>query len=349
MKLLLVLPLLVCPILPAFAQEPLRIGLSLPLSGPYKLLGEQARAGADAALNALAGTRVIALTVVDDKCTTEGAKAAAAGLAAAKVEAVAGLLCTPAVIETQKILPGTPIITTGVRTDALTRDTTPQNALVFRLAPTTLQETEAVSKLLIPLWRGKKFAIVDDGTLRTRELSETLRLAAEAEGLKPAFVDAFKPGLEDQFGLIDRLRKAGVTHVFVGGDREDIAILAQNAESKKYKLTIAGSDMLATAPLDHEMPNGVLTIAVPQAITRQIASDAGTIPEGYFLPAYAAVEILVQASSDVKNGKLLSQAIPANSWNTVLGNIKFAPNGDLSTNPYALLVSKAGNFEIFQQ
>jgi branched-chain amino acid transport system substrate-binding protein len=349
MKLLPALLLSVCLTLPAFAQEPLRVGLSLPLSGPYKLLGEQAQAGAEAAVKALSGTRQIALTIVDDRCTNEGGKAAAAKLSAAKVEAVTGFLCTAPLNETRSALEGVTLITAGVRTDAVTKKSTPEAGSVFRLAPTSLQETEAVSKLLIPLWRGKKFAIVDDGTLRARELSETLRLAAETEGLKPAFADAFKPGLEDQTALLGRLRKAGVTHVFMGGDREDIAILAQNAASKEYKLLIAGSETLNAAPVDQALPDGVLMIGVPPADASQISSDSKIVAEGYFLPTYAAIELIAQASSETSASETLAQAISSVAHETLLGKIKFAPNGDLLDNPYKLLISKAGNFEIYQQ
>jgi branched-chain amino acid transport system substrate-binding protein len=349
MKLVPVLTVFVGLSLPAFAQEPLRIGLSVPLSGPYKLLGEQARAGAEAAVTALATSRTIELTVVDDKCTAEGGKAAVTQFSNAKVEAVAGFLCTATLIETRNALPRLPMITASVRTDAVTKTGPTQTGSVFRLGPTTQQETEAISKLLIPLWRGKKFAIVDDGTLRARELSETLRLAAEAEGLKPAFADAFKPGLEDQSALLGRLTKSGVTHLFMGADREDIAILAQNAAAKNYKLTIAASETLNAAPLDHALPDGVLMVGVPPVSAGQVAPEAETVPEGYFQPAYAAIEILAGSASGVPEGKTLSQAILDTSHETVMGDIKFAPNGDLLDNPYALLVSKAGNFEIYQQ
>lgn len=349
MKLLPALPVFVCLAVPALGQEPLRIGLSVPLTGPYKTLGEQARAGADAAVKAMSGTHAITLIIVDDKCTAEGGRAAAADFSAAKVEAIAGFLCTSSLIEIRDALAGIPLLTAAVRTDAVTKKSAARTSDVFRLAPTSLQELEAVTKLLIPLWRSHRFAIVDDGTLRARELSETLRLAAEAEGLKPVLVDAFKPGLEDQSALLGRLKKAGATHVFVGGDREDIAILAQNTASEGYKLAIAASETLNSAPIDQELPDGVLMIGVPPpADASQITTGTDMIAEGYFLPTYAAIEIIARASDKGSSNETLSQAISATSHKTVLGDIKFAPNGDLSDNPYTLMISKAGNFEVYQ-
>ena len=75
------------------------------------------------------------------------------------------------------------------------------------------------------------FAIIDDGTIYGRELAESFALAAEQAGLKPVFVDTFRPQLDNQIGLVGRLSKAGATHVFAGGDRDDIAIMGRDAGS----------------------------------------------------------------------------------------------------------------------
>ncbi len=342
---------------PGWAQEPLRIGLSVPLSGPYKMLGEQARAGAQAAVAALAATRAVELVVVDDACTAEGGKAGAGQFTETRVDAVAGFLCTAPLIAAASAVGGSgvPLVTVSARADAVTKTSGTETASVFRMAPSSTQELDAVSKLLLPLWRGKKFAIVDDGTLRSRELAESLRITAEEAGLKPALIDTLRPGQEDQFALISRLKKAGVTHAFAGGDREDISIIAQNAADKGYRLTIAGSDVLNAAPLDHALPDGVLMIGVPPADGRQqahnavkTASASKIVPEGYFLPAYAAIEVIVSASEVAASGKPLNQAIQETAHQTVIGPVRFALNGDLMDNPYAVLVSKAGSFEIYE-
>ncbi len=42
-------------------------------------------------------------------------------------------------------------------------------------------------------------------------------------------VDTYRPQLENQIGLAGRLRRAGADAVFVGGERDDAAILARDA------------------------------------------------------------------------------------------------------------------------
>ena len=84
-------------------------------------------------------------------------------------------------------------------------------------------------------------------------------------GLKPVFVDTFRPALDNQLALVNRLKKSGATHVFVGGDRSDIAILARDAAARKVPLTIAGGETLSAAPDDVPLADNVLMIGVPEA------------------------------------------------------------------------------------
>jgi branched-chain amino acid transport system substrate-binding protein len=316
----------------AFGAEPLTIGISAPLSGPFAILGRQIADGAAAAQAAL-GTDRIRLIVADDRCEADGGKEAADILAAAKVRAVIGYLCTPAL---QNALPvfragKIPVMTLGVRPVKVLEDAQKNGDALFRLGPDSGEEADALADLLLPLWRGENFAIIDDGTIHARELAESLRLAAEARGLKPVFVDTFRPALDNQLALVNRLKKSGATHVFVGGDRGDIAILARDAAAREVPLTIAGGETLSAAPDDVPLAENVLMIGIPQP------ADFKTPGEGYFASAYAAVEILVSAGA-------ASEAIASRTHQTVLGDVSFEKNGGQSGNPYRLLVSKSGGF-----
>jgi branched-chain amino acid transport system substrate-binding protein len=313
----------------AISAEPLTIGVSAPLSGPFAILGRQVTNGAQAAQAALGGEDKIRLVFADDRCEADGGKEAAAELAAAKVGAVIGYLCTPAL---QSALPPLreakiPVILLGVRPAKVLEDAKRNGDALFRLGPDSGAEAEALAELLLPRWRGENFAIIDDGTIHARELAESLRIAAEARGLKPVFFDTFRPALDNQLALVNRLKKSGATHVFVGGDRSDIAILARDAAARGVALTIAGGETLYAAPDDVPLADNVLMIGVPQ--------PAKT--EGYFSSAFAAVEILAGTGAR-------ADVIGSGTHETVLGSVSFEANGGQSGNPYRLLVSKSGVF-----
>lgn len=340
------------------AQETVRIGISAPLTGPYAVLGRQIIDGANAARLSLPGGDSVELIIEDDQCTADGAKIAARNLVGQRVRSVLGYLCASALTAA---LPAfrdrdLPVLTLGARTPGVTQAARKNGDPLFRIAPDSGQEAAAIAQLILPLWRDKNFAIIDDGTIHARELAESLRLAAEAQNLKPVLADTYRPALENQFALLTRLKKAGATHVFVGGDRDDAAILARDAQIKDYALTIAGGENFAAAPGDVPMADGVLMVAVPEIpdLVAARAALGGADPrnglaEGYFLPAFAAVEVIVKSLRGMGGGTAASGALPQvirkTPHKTVLGALRFNDNGELLDNPYRLFTARGGVFE----
>lgn len=316
------------------------IGLAVPLSGPSAILGEQMRAGAVTAVE-MGKDAGVSLDLADDRCTAEGGAKAAQEFVAAGVKIVVGFVCTESIEAALPILSAEniPVITVGVRTDSLTDRRVKTGWKVVRLGPRADAEREAAASILTRLWEAELFAIIDDGTIYGRELSESFRLSAEQAGLKPVFVDTFRPQLDNQIGLIGRLRKAGATHVFAGGDREDIAIIARDAAALNTGIVVAGGETLRAAPGNVPLPAGTLMIALPEwseladpAITKAFV-DRGIHPEGYVLPAFAAIEIASAVLADTE-AKPLADHLYGQEFSTVLGQVSFDDKGDLSENPY---------------
>jgi len=326
---------------PAVAQS---IGIVAPLSEAVASLGEQLRTGAEVAA-AERGVAAARLHVADDRCTAEGGEAAAREMVGAGVSIVVGFLCTEAIEAALPIFKQAqvPVITPGVRTDSLTDRRDRTGWPIYRMAPRADGERDAVSEILIARWRNELFAIVDDGTIYGRELVESFRLAAETAGLKPVFVDTYRPQMDNQVGLVARLRRAGATHVLVGGDRADVAIMGRDAAELGYELTIAAGENLRAAPGDVPLAVDTLMVALPEPaeIAAPAALDAFTrreiVPEGYMLPAYAALEIAADALMRAQTeGTGIATALSAGSFDTAIGTIRFDNKGDLAQSPYRL-------------
>jgi branched-chain amino acid transport system substrate-binding protein len=323
--------------------ETLLIGIAAPLSGPSAILGKQIEAGAGLAAEANGAQ----LKVVDDVCTADGGAAAAREFVAAKVSVVVGFLCTEAIEAALPILKDASIavITVGVRTESLTDRRAKTGWPVFRLGPRGDDERNAVASILTRQWQNELFAIVDDGTIYGREIAETFRAAAEQAALKPVFVDTFRPQLDNQIGLIGRLRKAGATHVFAGGDGSDVAIMGRDAGQLEAGITFAGGETLRTQPGDVPYAQGALMIAPPEwvdvADPKVLESFAAqkVEPDGYTLPAYAAVEIAKAASALAESsGKPMADALTAQDFSTAIGPIRFDGKGDLTENLYRVFL-----------
>jgi branched-chain amino acid transport system substrate-binding protein len=293
------------------------------------------------------------LDIMDDACSAEGGANAARHLVAEKVGLVVGFLCGEAIEAALPILKqaGIPAITVGVRTDSLTDRREKTGWPIFRLGPRADEEREAAGHFLAKLWSNELFAIIDDGTIYGRELAESVRAAVEQAGLKPVFVDTFRPQLDNQIALVGRLRKASATHVFVGGDRDDIAIMARDAGEIGAGMVFAGGETLRAAPGDVKLADGTLMVALPEwddGAGRQVADrvDAdGIVAEGYVLPTYAGVEIARAAyAASVKSGEPLSNTLSEQTFQTAIGLVRFDKKGDLTDNPYRLFRFDGGQF-----
>jgi branched-chain amino acid transport system substrate-binding protein len=321
-------------VFPARAQS-LKVGVAAPLSGASELLGRQVLNGARAA----AGDTV--LEVADDACTAEGGADAARRFVEAGVKIVVGFLCTEAIEAALPILKeaGIPTITPGVRTDSLTDRREKAGWLIYRLAPRADAEENAIGSLLVTLWRDSLFAVVDDGTIYGRDLAENFRAAAGNRGLKPVFVDTYRPQMENQIGLAGRLRKAGAANIFVGGDRDDIAIMTRDAAGLGAELTFAGGETLRSASNGVPLAQGTLMVGLPEwadvadPAVLQMLSQSHIEPEGYVLPAYAAMQMAIAVASAGQDSDALAFGGP---YTTALGEISFDAKGDLAASPFRI-------------
>lgn len=328
----------------AARAEPTVIGIAAPMSGPSALLGGQIAAGARAAA-ARAGDESVRLEVVDDGCTAAGGKIAADRLAAKGVRAVVGFVCREAIEGALPTLKqaGIPAITVGVRAASLTDEREKTGWPVVRLAPRADAERDAAARITPELWRDRLFAIVDDGTIYGRELAESVRAGAEARGLKPVFVDTFRAGSDNQIGLAGRLARAGAGFVFAGGDREDVAVMAHDAAKLGASLVFAGGEALRARRDIVELEPGTLMIGLPEWADEADPSSVeairaqGVEPEGYALPAYAAVEIALQAlAGGAPPAGDAAQPFLGRQFGTAIGPVAFDGKGDLALNPYRL-------------
>lgn len=317
------------------------IGLAAPLSGPYAIIGEQMRMGAAAAL-ASSGAELV---LVDDACTAESGEAAALRFIEREVVAAVGFVCTESVEAALPALAqaGIPVISPVIRTVSLTDRRERTGWPFFRLAPRGDAEHAAAARILIERWREELYALIDDGTIYGRELVESFRLEAEMAGLSAVFIDTYRPQMENQISLIGRLSRSGATHVLVGGDLEDVAIMARDAAELGYDLVIAGGEALRAAPGEVPLSEGVLMIAPPEwqelatEATLQALRDAEIEPDGYVLPAHAAVEIaVIAAAASEDTGQPVADILQARAFPTVIGTVSFDEKGDLTDLAYRL-------------
>ncbi|MBB3319169.1 branched-chain amino acid transport system substrate-binding protein [Rhizobium sp. BK181] len=326
------------------------VGIVAPQNGNLAPIGAQIIAGASAKVQQDGDT----IVTIDETCAENSGAAIADALINAKVQVAVGFLCSETL---EGALPklkdaNIPAITVSVRSRILMEDALKNGWPLYRLAPADGAEAEKIIDVILREWAAAPIALIEDGTIHGRELTEAIRNALEEKGLKPVFTDTYRPGQEQQVALVRRLRKAGATKVFVGGDRSDVAVIARDAAAEKIHLDILGGDAMRAADQPLALADGVLAVALPDYAARPEAKavvDAfrarSVEPEGYVLPAYAAVEIATKAASDAgADDRPIAQHIGGTAFETVIGKVAFNAGHELADNPYRLLQWQAGSF-----
>lgn len=318
-----------------------RIAVVAPDSGPLAILGDQVRAGARFA----AAARGSELIEIGEHCGDTGDDQLARSVISAGADVAIGFLCTE---DLRAALPAladadVPAITLSARSRVLMEDALRYDWPLFRLAPAPGMEADKAVDVIATGWAAEPFALIDDGTIHARELVEAIRLKLEERGMKPVFVDTFRPAQEQQIGLVRRLAKTGATHVFVGGDRGDVAVIARDARIETLPLSFMGGEALMAADQHVPLPDGTQAILVPvDGVTAEGAAlagrmkDAGIVAEGYVFPAHAAVTLVEMAKAAFPQ-QSITQALVQDSFPTVLGTIGFGAGHELRDNPYHLM------------
>ncbi len=325
------------------------IGVVAPQSGPYALLGQQILRGAQAA--ATDGDKLVPIA---ESCEQGSGGAIAEALKQAGATAAIGFLCVETLSESLPMLKeaGIAAITISVRSKILMEDATRYGWPFFRLAPVDGEEAEKLADIVLSRFQNKSIALVDDGTIYGRELTGAIRQKLEAGGIKPAFADTFRPGQEQQLALVRRLVKTGASHVVVGGDRADVAIMARDGAAEKAALTFIGGDVMRAANRPLALADGALAVALPDYAALPSAAPAvaalrskNSEADGYTLPAYAAVEIARAATGKaLAEKKTVAQVLPNLTVRTVLGLLAFGTTHELAQNPFRLQEWRAGAF-----
>lgn len=330
---------------PAMAAG-LTVAVVAPEAGPLAILGQQVRDGARFAAEANGDTVV----EIPEACDETDGDGIARAILSAGADAAVGFLCTEGLAASLPALAeaNVPAITLSVRSGIVMEDALKKTWPLFRLAPGPKAEADKAVEIIARDWKSEPFALIDDGTIHARELVETIRLRLEEVGMKAAFVDTFRPAQEQQLTLVRRLAKTGVTRVFVGGDRTDVAVIARDAAAEKQPLTLLGGEALVGADPTVAMTDGVQAIALPDYQSQPEGEPVakamlarGIVAEGYVLPAHAAVTALAAAAAE---GGDLVEKLTAGRFETAIGPLTFGADHELGANPYRLLVWKAGAF-----
>lgn len=330
---------------PEPAEADTRIGFANPLTGPYALSGHRNRVAVESAvhdLNRRGGVlgEEVQLVMADDACGLEQAVVAARELIAAGVGFVVGHMCSHASLlaaglyETADILMISPDSTHP-------RLTEEGRANVFRLIGRDDQQGRLAADLLTSRWAGKNIALLHDGSTYGEGLAAEIRKHLGQRGVTEALYDFYVPGKRDYSTLIERLEKARIDVLYIGGYGRDAGLILRTARERGLSLPLVGGDGLgmdgfwAAAGAAGEgtifsaRPNVGRTPEATEVLTRFQERGLGTRTGG--IGAYATVQVWAQAVERAGTSELgaVATMLRRGYFESILGPVAFDHKGDL--------------------
>ena len=234
---------------PAAAQEPIRIGVTQPLTGAFAASGNYVAQGAKIAedhVNAAGGVlgRKIQLVIEDNKSNpTEAVATAEKLIVKDKVPVMMGAWSSTLTLAVMPKLMeyGVPML---VETSSSGKITTSGNPWIFRISPTSEMEARAFAPLLKTLGIKKADFLStnnDFGLGAAKEFSDM----AKSQGVQIGVMETMDPKATDFSAQLAKIKASGGDTVFVTTAVEQITLILKQAKEQQLKariITTGGSN-----------------------------------------------------------------------------------------------------------
>ena len=347
------------------AQAEIEIGLATALTGQIAALGQQARRGAEAAIediNAKGGVlgEEIVLAAGDDACDPKQAVALANQFVSDGTGIIIGHLCSAAAIAAADVYAeeGMVMLTASATSPALTAkayDT------IFRACGRDDQQATLAAELIMKQFPDTRIAVVHDKGAYGQGLAMELEKALTDAGVTPAYTGSIAAGEKDYSALITRLKADDIDVLYYGGYHSELGLIARQAEQQGFKPQLIAADGLATDEywsIAGEAGEGTLFTFSPDpkrnpeigSILQELRAD-GPEPDNFTLYHYAAVQILAQAIEAAGSAEpdAVAEALHAGTFDTIVGTMQFDENGDLTKPDYVFYEWQDGGYDYAAQ
>ena len=277
----------------AFAADPIRIGVSGPLTGGSAPMGVSMRDGvklAVAEINAKGGVlgRQIQLIERDDEAKNErGVQVAQELINKEKVVATVGYINTGVALASQRFYQEAkiPVMNNVATGSVITKQFLPpehKENYIFRVSANDTIQSAMIVEEAVGKRKLTKVAILADSTNYGQLGREDLEKALSAKGMKAVTVEKFNIKDVDMTPQLLKAKQAGAQAVLTYGIGPELAQIANGMEKLNWKVPMIGSWTLSMANfLDNAGKNGN-GATMPQTFIQ----DPNTPKRKAFIEAY---------------------------------------------------------------
>ncbi|GLU30412.1 branched-chain amino acid ABC transporter substrate-binding protein [Trinickia caryophylli] len=349
----------------ARAQDTIKIGVPVPLSGSYQQAGNDILDGARLAvaqINAAGGVlgKKLELVQQDDACNPDQGANAATQLVAAGVAAVAGGYCSSAA------LPETRVLHDWHIPYVLDASTSPQLTEhgwtdVFRTIGRVDAQGVFAAQFMKDVLHARRAAVLNDGTTYSDGLAKSTVAALKQNGIAVVYDAAMTPGQSDYRAVVKAAADPEPDVLYFTGYYTEAAVLAKNRREK-------------TPAIRHFMGNGtadpsliekggeavegmiVTTSPLPQFLDNPNArrfvkayeAAYQRAPGPYSVYEYDAVGVIAAAIKYAKSDRredIAAALHKLKGYSGATGEIAFDQKGDRANAAFMAVTVRDGKFE----
>lgn len=354
----------------ALAQETIKIGVPVPLSGGYEGAGKDILNGAQLAtddINKRGGVlgKKIELVQEDDGCDADKAAQAAQALVSGGVVAVAGGYCSSAALPELRVFHDAGI---AYVMDASTNPNLTEKGWdnAFRTIGRDDEQGPFAAKLMKDVLHAKTVAVINDSTTYSKGLADTTVDALKKQGIDVVYNDAVTPGQMDYADVAKQVAALKPDVVYYTGYYPEAASLAKDVRQLKlpvkYLMGGDGTTEPALIQTAGAAAKGMIctTAPLPQFLTgekaRNFVADYkkayGAAPGPYSVYEYDAVQVTAKAIGDAKSTKpadIVAALHKVSNFKGATGDISFNDKGDRAKAVYMAVIAEKGGFRAYRE
>lgn len=330
------------------AQEPVKIGLVLPLTGATAVYGRDAKAAADWAareINDAGGIldgRQIELIYDDEKGTPqEGVAAVQKLMTQSQVSAIiAGMNSSVTLAESAITRNRVIHINPGAQADAITEQGSPW---LFQINNTSTINSDVFHSYLVNGMQPKSIAYLGENTEFSKAVLENLQRALEGTGIELVEVANYDVNTTDFTSILSRLRAAGPDMLYVvdAAPARTAQIWKQVQQMGGFPMEVhsagtvfASSIVAAEGAMEGVISGDIFITEGAEGAMRDFIEKArietGGEPNKVTMVVYEAVTILanaMDAAGTDSDFQAIADTIRAESWTTPRGDLRFDEKG----------------------
>jgi branched-chain amino acid transport system substrate-binding protein len=331
------------------AQAQIKLGVGGPITGGSAAFGAQLKNGVEQAvedINAAGGILGQKLSVVvgDDRADPKEGVSVANKFAADGVKFVIGHFNSGVTIPASDVYQenGMMVITPAATNPKVTDRPGMWN--VFRVCGRDDQQGSVAGAIIAARFKGKRVAVIHDKTTYGQGLADETRKSMNAKGVKEVMYEGINKDDKDFTALVSKLKAANPDLIYWGGLHDTAGLIVRQMRDQGVKAPLMGGDGITDdefAAIAGPGAEGTLMTFSPDPRTNPKNKDIvevfrkqrGFEPQAYTLYSYAAVQIIKQAAEAANSldpRKVADAMHSGKAFNTVLGDVSFDKNGDVT-------------------